>query len=275
MKTQEVTDSPVYSRLVAGYADNNADYRVLRPKGTSDYLIILTHSGAGQFKGQSCVDSIGKRTITVIPPGTPHDYGTASGASHWQITWVHCRPWNHMKELLNLPVKGSGAAIINIEDPAIWQAVDGAFEQAYRESLSRHSQRILWSMNALERGLLHCNKIAPKAVTVAVDKRIEKSVEYMLEHLAQPLKVSDLADIAGLSVSRFAHLFAEHMSTSPQRYLEQKRLDRARDLLACTSLPIMQIASELGFSDQFYFSRRFRQANGMSPTAFRGIAQSE
>ena len=74
---------------------------------------------------------------------------------------------------------------------------------------------------------------------------------------------------AGLSPSRLRHLFGEQMGVSPRQFQEDQRLRRARDLLALSRHTIGEIALEVGFSNPFYFTLRFKKQTGESPRAFR------
>jgi AraC family transcriptional regulator, arabinose operon regulatory protein len=68
----------------------------------------------------------------------------------------------------------------------------------------------------------------------------------MCRKLDQPLRISTLADVAGLSSSRFSHLFRAATATTPQRHHDQRRLDRACRLLEMTSLPMKVFARDSG-----------------------------
>jgi AraC-like DNA-binding protein len=79
----------------------------------------------------------------------------------------------------------------------------------------------------------------------------------------------ELAEIAGLSQSRFLTLFHEITGDSPTKFIERKRYLEACELLLTTSKNISEIASILRYADAFHFSRKFKQNAGISPKAFR------
>jgi len=79
-----------------------------------------------------------------------------------------------------------------------------------------------------------------------------------------------MATASGLSGSRFAHLFRDRVGLSPRAFVEAERMARARQLLEMSDLPIKEIAAQLGFASEFYFSTRFRRSAGQSPRDFRG-----
>ena len=91
----------------------------------------------------------------------------------------------------------------------------------------------------------------------------------MSEHVAEPLRVSMLARLAGLSPDYFAQLFKVQTGCSPREYLHLLRIHRACRLLETTSLGIKQIANQLGYQDPFHFSRKFKGFQGLSPTEYR------
>jgi AraC-like DNA-binding protein len=102
-----------------------------------------------------------------------------------------------------------------------------------------------------------------------VRERIARSVEFMKDHLREPLRISTLSAVVNLSRSHYTTLFKRVTGYAPLMYLNHLRLQRAVQLLDTTSLPIKNISDELGFSDQFYFSRAFRKMHGYSPSEHR------
>jgi AraC-like DNA-binding protein len=79
--------------------------------------------------------------------------------------------------------------------------------------------------------------------------------------------LAELAAIAGLSVFHFARQFKQSAGITPHHYLVERRVERAREMLARTDLSLSEIAT--GFSDQSHFARHFGQMLGMTPGQFR------
>ena len=88
-------------------------------------------------------------------------------------------------------------------------------------------------------------------------------------HLAEPLGVDDLAAVAHLERTHFSREFSRHFAVSPARYMQQKRIEKAKRLLWETNQTLDFIAAELGFADGFHFSKVFKRIAGLSPRAFR------
>ena len=93
--------------------------------------------------------------------------------------------------------------------------------------------------------------------------------EHIDANLDSPLTMTELARIAGLSISHFARCFRKSVGMPPHHYVKQRRVARAREMLAATDLPVAEIALVLGFSDQSHFTRRFREVMGVPPGAYR------
>ncbi len=100
-------------------------------------------------------------------------------------------------------------------------------------------------------------------------RNIMKIRERLFEHSEEEIGVPDLARQAHLSPERFSTLYRKFFRKTPYRDLLEMRLNRAKSLLISTILPVKEIAAASGWSDEHYFSRLFREQNGVSPTAFR------
>jgi AraC-like DNA-binding protein len=82
--------------------------------------------------------------------------------------------------------------------------------------------------------------------------------------------MSALAALANLSQAHFSVLFKEQTGCSPRDYLHLLRIHRACQLLRDPALSVKEVATRLGYQDQFHFSRQFKAFQGMSPSEYRG-----
>jgi AraC family transcriptional regulator len=85
----------------------------------------------------------------------------------------------------------------------------------------------------------------------------------------RPLPLHELAAAARVSPSYLSRVFRERYGCRPGAALELVRLSRARTMLARSNLTVAEVARVCGFADPLYFSRRFRAAHGIAPTAYR------
>jgi AraC-like DNA-binding protein len=98
---------------------------------------------------------------------------------------------------------------------------------------------------------------------------VERAVQYLTQHHAQEITVPGLAQVLQISESHLAHQFSARMGTSPMRYLQTVRIERAGRLLLTTDLPVAAIAARVGFSDPAYFTRMFKRMTGHAPLVYR------
>jgi AraC family transcriptional regulator len=93
--------------------------------------------------------------------------------------------------------------------------------------------------------------------------------EYIDGNIDQRISVELLAGLASLSVCYFVRAFKQSMGVTPHDYLIRQRVERTKQLLSDSDMPLSEIALVAGFADQSHFSRRFRQHVGMSPRDYR------
>ncbi|TWC43262.1 transcriptional regulator GlxA family with amidase domain [Pseudomonas sp. SJZ079] len=95
------------------------------------------------------------------------------------------------------------------------------------------------------------------------------AIEMMEANIETPYAIEDLAGKVGTTVRTLEHAFRTHENTTPVNYYLHLRLRRARAMIEDTSLPIATIAQATGFASQSYFTKRFREAYGISPSRLR------
>jgi AraC family transcriptional regulator len=104
--------------------------------------------------------------------------------------------------------------------------------------------------------------------------KLRSIVEYIEEHLDAGLALGDLAAVARLSPYHFARQFRAATGLPPYQFVITRRVERARQILQQDGdLPLAQVASRAGFSDQSQFSRHFKRLAGITPGQFRTPAR--
>ena len=101
------------------------------------------------------------------------------------------------------------------------------------------------------------------------DKRIAQALELIRSQFHKGITVTEIAQAVHLSYPHFNRLFTKQFGTTPISYINGLRLDKAKELLYTTDMPIKAVASECGFRDIYYFSNFFKDATGITPTQYR------
>lgn len=111
--------------------------------------------------------------------------------------------------------------------------------------------------------------------TAAGAGKLAPVLSFMEENFQHDIKLEDLAEVAGMSVTNFRRLFKNKIGESPIQYLLLMRLAKARELLMTTSLSVTDIAMKAGFNDANYFSRQFTAVTGLPPRVWRAADQKQ
>ncbi len=89
------------------------------------------------------------------------------------------------------------------------------------------------------------------------------------DRIAEPLRLSDLSAIVGISPFHFARLFKDHVGEAPAQYVQRRRTERAIQMIRESRLPLAEIAFRTGFSSQSHMTRRVKAATGATPGSLR------
>lgn len=112
-------------------------------------------------------------------------------------------------------------------------------------------------------------RVGPERDLTGKSQKLKKIVELMADNLDEPYTAVELAKSAGLSVRQVERLFLRHLGVTPGRYYMRLRLERARELLRQTNLPILDVAVATGFTSHSYFAQSYRLLFGRPPSEER------
>lgn len=250
-----VTDCGHYPRAHA--------HGMTRTTGIDQAIVILCVNGQGwsRFDGEEHVVLAGQ--ILVIPPHTAHAYG-ADDDDPWSVWWMHVAG-HDVADLLSAMRTAADAPVREVGDlfrvSALFEDVVHALGSGTTRAQLLTASGAAWHLLAL----LCAEPPSGRSRTSA----IAEAREHLESHLADPVRVSDLAARSSMSTSHFAALFRAEVGLPVLRFQTELRMARARTLLDMTDRPIAAIAAEVGYRDPFHFSRRFQRVHGMSPRHYR------
>ena len=118
-------------------------------------------------------------------------------------------------------------------------------------------------------------EVSPSATPVALAKgvldrrRLDRLLEYIEANLDADIRISDLAEAACFSLFHFVRAFHMAMGRPPHAYLSERRLDRAKHLLAYSDTSLVDLSLICRFSGQANFTKAFTRAMGTSPGRYR------
>jgi transcriptional regulator GlxA family with amidase domain len=106
-------------------------------------------------------------------------------------------------------------------------------------------------------------------VPPSTDSSTAPTREWALKHLREPIRLTQLAAHARMSVRTFTRRFRQEVGLTPGQWLTQQRLDRARQLLESTDLPVEMVARQSGFGTALSLRQHLRATFGVSPAGYR------
>jgi AraC-like DNA-binding protein len=203
--------------------------------------------------------------ITCIQSGSVYSFSTEAPGKHWCIHYTE------------IPTEGLGA----LKLPSHLQL--GANSLFYREQLQLIS-RLFNSHQSGDNPIQLEARYRLKALLLALHnlsvsrssgKRSRSNfswdnlLEWIDAHLDQPLTVPLIAERANLAPGTLTKKFKQAHKTTLSQYLLHRRIDKAKSLLATTTLTVYEVGSNVGIPDPQYFNKQFRKVTGNSPSRYR------
>jgi AraC-like DNA-binding protein len=223
--------SDLYITDIGYYPQARHHFRERR-KGIDQTILIYAIEGQGTIITNGQKNQLTADHFFIIPEGVPHSYA-ADNHNPWSIYWIHF----------------AGNKSIHYS------------KYAFQALPIEKSKTSLASFT-------HINQFRLIKETGEKDQ-VSLSINFMLENIRQKYSLEELAKNVNLSTSHYSRLFFARTGHSPINYFIQLKIQRSCRLLDNSTQSIADIAREMGFDDQFYFSRQFRKVMSMSPREYR------
>jgi AraC family transcriptional regulator len=245
---------------------------------TRDSLDILVPKETANLFTTHRTDAARNRTafvraplVSVVPPALPHSLADKPGSN--TLIFSIAEPFFSETARAALGsdelsfVEPHAAADSLIREVA--DAVDREFP-----SLDRLTASFLDALAALLTAHVARNYVAAgpaKAVPTGglAAHKMRCVRKFIAEHLGETIRVEQLADAVHLSPFHFARMFKQSTGQSPHLYIQLQRIERAKELLAGTDSPIIEVAADVGFRTQGHFTGVFHRYTGFTPKVFR------
>lgn len=155
--------------------------------------------------------------------------------------------------------------VVPVPNPATWETLLEQLLHLIRSPLLSAVLR----RHALFYELLHTVALQCEQQPWRGDDTISKTIDYLQNHYMNPIEIGSLPRLAGLTPSAYCRAFKKLTGLSPSGYLTRLRLSKAKELLTAPGrATLKEIASSIGYTDELYFSRVFKKAEGISPTGY-------
>ncbi|WP_168120197.1 helix-turn-helix domain-containing protein [Paenibacillus sp. HB172176] len=245
--------------IIAGHFRENDHYLISRPEGMNDWLLLYTIDGEGYFHTPAGERSCGEGDMALLRKGTPHSYGTKQGRT-WHFMWAH---FEALPEVGLLPVEE--VLICPVASSSVQRQLARMFRSLLQYSRDRSR---LWQ-ELCENQLSGMLLIMAEHLTEGMDPRVSQVMRLLSSRMQEQLSLEELAEDAGLSVSRLSHLFKQETGSSILDTLNGMRLDQAAMLMTHAGRTATEAAFDVGFQSYNHFAALFRRRFNRSPSRYR------
>lgn len=257
------------------------------PRIVFDYLLFYVIAGGARLTMLDHVIECGPGQLVFLPPYEVHNFARGEDRCCDHIA-IHFS-WEPYRSVLAGDSGKQGGDLVALPGdvnippfqtlrsrdglPAKWERIVELHRAGDPLSLLQADAVLMEALANLIRQAQECPEADNSKRPAYMDRvRVEASIAWMKQALDRPVEVRAIADVAGLSPCRFAHVFRAIVGRSPIEYLTGLRIERAKLLLSDHRLSVKEIAVQCGFEDPNHFSKVFSRVDGAPPSQFRTMA---
>ncbi len=239
------------------------------PASRDHYLLHFIHSGKGKFYCENKCYTLSAGQGFLICPDIITSY-CADSDDPWTYSWIGFNGINAKYYLtqtnltINSPVFAYG-------DEETFGELFSQLRKLDRNTAVGQIQMIgyLYLLLAYLMENASLPSIQAKAFFNSKEEYIKNAVSYIHTNYSRKITVEEIADFIGLNRSYFGVIFKEFTGLSPQEFIIDFRMDKAKKLLMDMSMTIGDVSRSVGYDDTLNFSKLFKKVVGTSPSAYR------
>lgn len=265
---RKIVNNPIINNFhltAIGHYPKATNHDRERKSGSPQYILIYCVEGCGYIHISGIKHELQPNTYFIIPKNLAHHYHSDE-SNPWSIYWIHFtgdisekiyeryaedhHPGVH-------PLSYDENRILLFEQ--LYSIIEHSFNEKELEIAN------IYLLNYIS-SIVYYKEANPSIYSTDA---ISKSIAYMKQHINAKFDIESLATQQSLSVSHYSRTFKQKTGFSPINYFNQLKVQKACQYLYFTDRNIKDICLELGFEDQYYFSRLFRKSIGISPSRYK------
>lgn len=245
------------------YHAGRQNFKTMRVLGS--YALVYLIEGSGSYHDANGISQrVAAGDLLVLFPEIAHRYGAHRGENWREIYVVFEGPVFDLWRAEG--VLSTQQPILHLEPVDEWLE---RFVEVLTPIAGQSPQAALTNLTAFLNLLTAICAQHRESYDASEEKWLALARSRLDENLSVPLDMREVAREAGLSYESFRKRFAHETGTPPARYRTERRIAAAQTLLLQTNFTLRAVANHLGFSDEFHFSRRFKEVTGVTPRAWR------
>lgn len=245
-----------------GWHDVNDLYRISRPEGTTNFLLLFTLSGTGAGRIGENLYELTQDTMLIIPPFVFSEYYTQA-QKHWSFYWIHFDGKNvslilndliqQYGNLLSLPVVKVSRYLTELMDD--------------KKSFQDEALDVAQTVSQLLFGISYAAK--EHQMKGQAPDVVNEIINTIRSAYTEPFSLSVISKKYYLSVEHIIRIFKQATGETPYHYYRKYKLVQAEQMLIYSDTAIKEIALTLGYTHTASFCSQFKKMFGVSPSEYR------
>lgn len=240
------------------------------PNKRTYYVLHIITNGKGKLEKNGEVFHLTTGDAFLLCPEEEAWY-EADKKEPWAYAWIGLYGYK-VKKVMQYAGFSKEKSIRSLKCTALLKSYVDEILEVHRltteESMRRNGYLNLFLATLIEDNEKFNTKTMPEH-TYPGTVYVEHAMEYIKHHYREKIKINELAEYIGINRSYLTNMFKKTIGCSPQEYLVKFRMEKAKNLLKNTDMPINAVAEAVGYPDQLAFSKMFRIYTNISPKAFR------
>lgn len=234
-----------------------------REEGADQYILIYCTEGKGIIEVEDQIYRLEKSDAFCIPRNVRHKY-YADEKEPWSILWVHFKGENtnyfplEERKIVHINSRHSDNRMM-----VLFNLLFRVLERNYTIGNFIYISQVL---SLILSEIYFREKVDESSVQ---DRHVTMVIRYMYQHLRENLTLEEISEEVQLSKSYLNAVFKAQTGKSPVEFFIHLKMQEACKLLKSTDYYIYEVSSELGYTDQYYFSRIFKKVVGVSPKDYK------
>ena len=280
----EISPADIVRRRLANWGAIQGDRVKVTRRETFEYgfqaprHLLIAYERGEREDGETLIEGLPKSTLrefncklSLVPAGHRY-YGWQTPRVLTRVTYFYIDlqdPLFDLESGITCPTIGPRLFFF---DQAIWEtalklkAEVGSSDPGSRQYAEALSLVLVHELVRLERTASAAARKMRGGLPAWQQKRV---IEFIEEHLAEPISLTALAGLVDLSLYHFARTFTQSFGMPPHHCHMARRMDRARSLLQMPELSVTQIGIQIGFCETSSFTKAFRGFTGLTPSEYR------
>ena len=230
-----------------------------------EYQIIYVTEGEGIFCSVGKTWDVVPGSMLLVLPAVKHYYYPKKETG-WQEYWVGFKG-SFFNRLAKLGLLSEDRLFFNI-------GLNDYFTSIFKKIFDEvKSQKPLYQMKACSAVLTLITEMLSRSRRQEQPdfyRQIVEKAKFLMEtNIDGDINISNIAAQIGISTSRLNEIFKQFSSMTPYQYFIQLKIHKAEQILSEENIPVKEAAWRMGFDDQYYFSRLFKNKTGIAPSDWK------